>query len=177
MPNAPDASPSVTDAPAPPPESQPPSRLGLGCLLCLLAPAALLATGFVLLGLTVGLGSLLGAFDRSAAQFGTSPPSAWSVVPLLLFALPIALVLVRATWAVVVRLRSGRRVPLLNSTVLLPAALLLGLPGLAAAVWAVASGGLAMLPRAAWATVGALLVLSSPWVVWRLRQAKGTGEP
>lgn len=144
--------------------AKPRVTVGDGCLLALLVPPTLVAVVFV------GLG-LFGFYRSFAGGPGKSGGDPGSALLILGFTLPILLVLGGALSAVIVRMRSGRRLPLVSWKLLVPASLLLGVPGLCFGLLSMIGVIDTESPFVGIGTGGAVFLIVAPFVL-RAMQSK-----
>jgi hypothetical protein len=144
------------------------SRRVVGCLILTLMPSILVVGLFFLTGMFM---LVFKAFGLRAVDPQIAEPTSWfSIVVTLLFSFPILVLLCRALYGAVIYVRTGRTVRIVTWRALLPASVILGLPGLVFSVlglFGVINVPLSYVP---W-SLGACTLL----LLWRKGQALGSG--
>lgn len=152
-------------------------RGSAGCLIAVLAPAALVTLLFLALGLLSLALALFNIGPRDPATGTGRGSSLFAGIAITLFSLPLTVVLGRALYGALVFAIKGKRIPLVTWKTVLPASLLLGVPVVVFAVL----GLLGIIPIALkwipFALVGAFLLLAAPFALRRLHGSRDrTGQ-
>jgi len=148
------------------------SRRTAGCMIAVLAPAVLVVALFFAIGIFMLVMKLAGKTPGEHAFESAGAPGWYAIIVTLLFSTPILLVLGRALYGSIVFIKSGKRIPLVPWKILVPASLILAVPGLVFIILGLAGVIQVKITLLPWALVGVLILLAGPFVLRRMQQAK-----
>ncbi len=150
------------------------NRKAAGCLAAALVPAVLVVALIFASGLFMLAFRVFGLADVDAETTQRLAADWFSIVVTLAFGFPMLVVLARALHASIVYAAAGRRIPLVTWKLLLPAAVILGLPGVAFSFMAL--GGMIPVdaPTAIGGLAGSLMLVLGPLALYRMQARKKT---
>ncbi|MBW2263588.1 MAG: hypothetical protein JRG91_16625 [Deltaproteobacteria bacterium] len=150
------------------------SRKAAGCLVAALVPAVLVVALIFASGLFMLTFKFFGLASVNAQTTQRLAEDWYSIIVSLTFSFPFLVVLTRALHAAIVYTATGRKIPLVTWKLVMPASILLGLPGLAFCIMAL--GG--MIPvdasTAIWGLAGSLILVLGPLALYRVQARQKT---